>query len=111
MSCSRPLESLSARRAGPCACNSCFVPKCIATVATPSRFGQCSHQAVQLCRGVFARNGKAKVTARRAARILDKGGQYFSAQEGLFEHLCFAAVTRNKRNNRTGCRFLGKPRS
>src|SRR6266516_4891692 len=108
MSCSPRCESLPARRPWLCAWNSCFVPGC---VATPSRLGQGPRQVVQLCPGVFARNGKAKVTARRAARILDKGGQYFSAEERPFEHLCIAVVTRNKRNNRTGCRFLGKPRS
>src|SRR5438093_7919721 len=108
MSCSPRCESLPARRPWPCAWNSCFVPGC---VAAPSRLGQSPRQVVQLCPGVFARNGEAKVTARRASRIVDKGGKYFSAEERPFEHSSFTGVSRNERNNRTGCRFLRKPRA
>src|SRR5436190_13196387 len=108
--CSRLFGSLSAKPTGACAGISGFVRKCVAHVATPSPLAQRAHQVVQLCPGVFARNGKAKVTARGTARISDKSGQDVPANERPFQHMCFAVMTRNERNNRTGCPFLEKPR-
>src|SRR5262249_26469820 len=72
---------------------------------------QGAHQVVQLCPGVFARNSEAKVAARRAARIMDKGGIYSSAEERLLQDLCFTLVARNKRHDRTGCWLPRKTRS